>query len=162
MVPLRIAGGEVILLVEQRVIGDVHLPVHAEQRPVGVDDRGRVPVDAGGLALEERDDDDDAELSRELLHRAHGRSGDRLREVEPLALLRFAEVRGVEQLLEADDSRPARRGLADALGCTREIRLEIVAHPLLYETDGEWFVRHRREVEVDGRESSRNRAASGR
>ena len=46
--------------------------------------------------------------------------GNRLGEVEALALLRFAEVRRVEELLEADDLRAARRGFANALDGRRD------------------------------------------
>jgi hypothetical protein len=45
-----VAGGEIELLVVQRIIRDVHLPVDAEQRAVGVDDRGGVVVEPGPAA----------------------------------------------------------------------------------------------------------------
>ena len=58
----RVAGDEVVLLVEQRIVRDVHLAIHAQQRAVGVDDRGRVAVDAARLPLEDRHDEHDLEL----------------------------------------------------------------------------------------------------
>ena len=41
-----VARREVVLLVEQRVVRDVHLAIHAEQAAVGVDDGGRIAIDA--------------------------------------------------------------------------------------------------------------------
>src|ERR1700735_1816857 len=51
----RIARREVVLLVEERVIRNVHLAVDAEERAIGVDDRGRIAVDARGLPLGKRE-----------------------------------------------------------------------------------------------------------
>ena len=105
IVEMPVARGEVVLLVEQRVVRDVHLPVDAEQAAIGVDDRRRVPVDAGGLPLEDRHDDDDRQLARQRLHRVGRRPGNRFGEIEAIALLRLAEVERVEQLLQADNLR---------------------------------------------------------
>ena len=105
VVEMPVARGEVILLVEQRVVGDVHLPVDAKQAAIGVDDRRRVPVEAGGLPLENRHDDHDGQLAGKLLHRVGRRPGNRFGEIEAIALLRLAEVERVEQLLQADDLR---------------------------------------------------------
>ena len=60
----QIAGREIKLFVVERIVGDVHLAIDAQQRAVGVEDRGGVVVQAGGAALEERSDDHDAELAR--------------------------------------------------------------------------------------------------
>ena len=103
---VRVARREVELLVEERIVGDVHLPIRAEERAVGVDDGGGIPVDTSGLSLEDRYDDYQLELFRHLPHPVDGRPGDRLGQIEALVLLRFAKVRRVEQLLEADDLRP--------------------------------------------------------
>ena len=54
----EVAGGEVVLLVIERIIGDVHLAIAAAERAVGVEDDGRVVVEPGGAALEDRADDD--------------------------------------------------------------------------------------------------------
>ena len=48
-----VAGGKVELLVEERIVRDVHLPVNAEELAVGVNDRSGVVVEAGGALLEE-------------------------------------------------------------------------------------------------------------
>src|SRR6266700_3373936 len=41
-----VAGREVILLIIKRIVGDVHLAKDAEERAVGVEDRGRIMIDA--------------------------------------------------------------------------------------------------------------------
>ena len=83
----EVAGREVELLVVERVVGDVHLAVLAEERAVGVDDRGRVVVEPLGALLEERRDDHHAELARELRQRLGGRARDRLGEREVAVVL---------------------------------------------------------------------------
>jgi hypothetical protein len=53
---------EVELLVIERIVGDVHLPIEAPDRTVGVQhDRG-IMVNAGGAPLEDGTYNDDAEL----------------------------------------------------------------------------------------------------
>ncbi len=75
----EVAGREIELLVEERIVRDVHLAILAEQRAVGVDDRGGVVVEARRALLEERGDDDDAVLLRELAEtpRCSGRESAR-------------------------------------------------------------------------------------
>ena len=62
----EVAGREVVLLVVERVVGDVHLAIEAAERAVGVEDDRRVVVDPGRAALEDRADDDHPGLSRDL------------------------------------------------------------------------------------------------
>ncbi len=50
----EIAGREIKFFVIERVVGDVHLAINAQQRAVGIEHRRRVVVEAGGAALEER------------------------------------------------------------------------------------------------------------
>src|SRR5688572_7569451 len=112
VIEMSVTRREVVLLVEQRIVWDVHLPIYAEQRAVGIDHRRRVPVDAGRLALEDRHDDHDRQLAGEPLHGVGRRTGNRFSQVEPVALLRFAEIQRVEQLLQADDLCPLTGRLA--------------------------------------------------
>ena len=110
VVLVDLARREVVLLVIERIVGDVHLAVDAEERAVGVDHGGRVVVHAGAALLEDRHDEDDAELLGERAHALDDRPGDRLGEIEALGVGDLAEVGGVEELLEADDLRAALRG----------------------------------------------------
>ena len=122
---------------EQRIVGDVHLPVDAKQAAIGVDDGRRVPVEAGGLPLENRHDDHDRQLAGELLHRVRRRPGNRFGEIEAVALLRLAEVERVEQLLQADDLRAASgRVPHEPLGAP-EVALRIRIRMILDDPDGE-------------------------
>src|ERR1700692_1485529 len=48
----QIAGREIKLFVIERIIGNMHLAIDAQQRAVGVEDRRGVVVQAGGATLE--------------------------------------------------------------------------------------------------------------
>ena len=112
-----VARAEVELLPEALDLGDVLLAELAEVRPVGVDDRRRVVVHAGLDDLVHRQHDDHPELFGHGLEALRRRTvGDLLGVVVELGVLHLAEVRPVEQLLEADDlgtfgRRVARRSL---------------------------------------------------
>ena len=77
------------------------------------------------------------ELLRELLHRVGRRPGNRLGEIEALALLRLAEVRRVEQLLEADDLRALVGGFADARDRALDVLVDVVRDCFLYDSYSE-------------------------
>ena len=111
-----------------------YTPEHAA---VGVDDDGGVPVDAGRLPLEQRHDQHDGQLAREARHRVRRRAGNRLGEIEAIALLRLAEVRRVEQLLEADDLRTAAGRLAHQPLGARDVGRGVGRRVILDEADGE-------------------------
>ena len=93
----------------------MHLPVLAQVPAVGVDDGGGVVIQPLGALLEERGDDDDAELGRERGERLGGRARDRLGQVEEPVVLHLAEVLAAEELLQADDLGAPRGGIPDAL-----------------------------------------------
>jgi hypothetical protein len=132
-----VARREIELLVEERIVGDVHLAIHAEQGPVRVDDCRGVSIHAACLPLEDRNDQNDAELFRHLLQGRRGRSRNRLGDVEPLVSLRLREVRRVEQLLQANDLRTARRRFPDARDRGLERELQIVGRGILNDPDSE-------------------------
>ncbi len=95
---------------------DVGLAVLAEVSAVVVDHRGGVVVDAFLLELVDRDDEGDVMLARQVLHQPDGGAvGDRLGEIVPAGGLLGAEVRAVEDLLQADDLRAGFRGLPDVI-----------------------------------------------
>src|SRR5487761_8452 len=97
-----VARPEVELLPEAGKVRKVVLAVLAEVRPVGVDHRGRVVEEARLLDLVHRQHHDQAELGGELREALGDRAGDRLGVLVELRLLHLAEVRSVEELLEAD------------------------------------------------------------
>ncbi len=89
------------------------LAVLAEVAAVGVDHGGGVVVDPGLVLLVDGDDQDEAELAGEFAHPPHGGAvGDGLGPAVVLRVLHLAEVRGVEDLLEAEDLRALRGRLA--------------------------------------------------
>ena len=134
----EVARREVEFLVKQRVVRDVHLPVFAEVRAVGVDDRSGVVVEARAAFFEKRGDDDDAALLRQPGHRRGARAGDLLGELEVFVILDLAEILRGEKLLQADDLRAAVRRLGGLGERLREVfaRLRGAAH--LDETEGDF------------------------
>ena len=112
--------------------------------PVGVDHRRGVVVDALGvlILLVHRHDEDHAGLLRQLLHALRGRAvRDVLGVAEVLRVLDLAEVRAVEQLLEAHHLRAIGRGLARVVHVLLDHRL-LVAGPLRLEQRGADDSRH--------------------
>ena len=110
--PAEVAGLEVVLLPEALDLRDVVLAVLAEHRAVGVDHRGGVVVVAGALDLEHRHDEHHPGLPGQRLHPRDRRPvRHRLGPAVVLGLLDLAEVRRVEDLLEAHDLRALLRGL---------------------------------------------------
>src|SRR6202035_535892 len=105
-----VARPEVELLPEAGKVREVVLAVLAEVRPVGVDHRGRVVEKARLLDLVHRQDHDHVELGRELREALGDRAGHRLGVLVELRLLHLAEVRSVEELLEADHPGALRGG----------------------------------------------------
>src|SRR5712671_1671170 len=73
----EVPGREIKLLVIERVVGNMHFSVRAEQRTVRVNDRRCVMVNTGGALLEERSNDYDFVVSRQLLKRLGARSWNR-------------------------------------------------------------------------------------
>ena len=97
-----VAGPEVELLPEPLDLRDVLLAELAEVGPVGVDDGRGVVVQAGLLDLVHRQHEHHPELLGHGLEALRRRAvGDRFGVVVVLRLLHLAEVRAVEQLLEA-------------------------------------------------------------
>ena len=101
----EIAGREIKFLVEQRVVGNVHLPIDAEQRTVRVNDGGGVVINAGGALFEQRGNDDDLVFFGEFLESVGARPGNFFRELEILVVLALAKILRAEQFLRADDLR---------------------------------------------------------
>ena len=101
----EVAGSEIKFLVEERVVGNVHLAIDAEERAVGVDDGGGVVIKAGGALLEKRGDDDDGMFFGEFLKGGGAGAGDGLGQFEIIVVLALAEILGAEQFLGADDLR---------------------------------------------------------
>ena len=78
----EVARSEIKFLVIERIVRNVHLAVFSEERSVGVQNHGRIVVDAGGAALEERSDDHDFQFAREFRERFGRRARDRLGKLE--------------------------------------------------------------------------------
>ncbi len=75
----EVARGEVELLVEARIVGDVHLAVLAGDAAVGFEDHRGVVVQAGRAALEQRADQHHAVLLGQLAQALGAGAGDAAR-----------------------------------------------------------------------------------
>src|SRR5205085_9927211 len=116
---------------------DVHLGLEAKDGAVCVDHGGRVAIETSRLPLENRSDDHDGQLARQALHRCRRRAGNGFGEIEPVELLRLAEVLRVKKLLQADDLRAATGGFTDLLFGPREVVPGIPSRVVLDQTDRE-------------------------
>ena len=61
-----------------QVVRNVNFAIHAEQRAVGIDDRGGIMINARAALLEQRDDQHHAAALGQALKRLRRRAGDRL------------------------------------------------------------------------------------
>ena len=117
----EVAGGEVELLVVEGVVGDVHLAVDVGDAAVLFDGDGGVVVEAGGAALEEAGDEDDAGFAADAGEDVGGGAGDGFGEVEEGVVFALAEVLGAEELGEADEGGALAGGFVDSLGGLVEV-----------------------------------------
>src|SRR5215471_7530017 len=138
----EVAGAEVVLLPEALHLRDVVLAVLAEEGAVGVDHRGGVVVDALLLFLVDRHDQHHLVLPRHVAHQPDcGAVGHPLGPGVPLRLLYLAEVRAVEEFLQASDTSALRRGIADRGHRVLHHRV-LVACPLLLNQGGTYDIGH--------------------
>ncbi len=155
----EVAGGEVELFVEERVVGDVHLAVDGGDGVGGggcrvhvsvwlsvwvsvwlsVEGDGGVVVEAGGAAFEEGGDEDDAVFAGYGGEGLGGRAGDGFGEVEEGVIFALAEVLGAEELGEADEVRAEVGGLLDAADGFAEVEVRVGGHGHLDEGDLDGF-----------------------
>src|SRR5215217_9021382 len=111
----QVAGPEVELLPEPPHVRQVGLAVLAEIAAVRVQHGRGVVKHAGLLLLVHRQDHDQPEVPGERLEPLDRGAGHRLGVVVELRVLDLAEVRPVEQLLEADDLGALRGGFPRVL-----------------------------------------------
>ena len=94
-------------------------------RAVVFDGDGGVVVEAGGAALEEAGDEDDAGFAADAGEDVGGGAGDGLGEAEEGVVFALAEVLGAEELGEADEVGALAGGFVDALGGFVEVELGV-------------------------------------
>ena len=98
---------------------------------------GRVVVEAGGAALKERGDDDDAQLAGEFAEACCRGSGNRLGQIEEPDVFALAEVLSAKKLRQADDvgtalGRLANVAMADSRFASGSGPMLIWTRPTLY------------------------------
>ena len=101
----QVSGSEIELLVEERIVRDVHLAVLAGNGTVRVHYHGGIVIDTGGAALKEGEHDNHAQFLGQGAERLGGRAGNRFGQVAELSVLFLAEIEAVMQFLEHDQLR---------------------------------------------------------
>lgn len=130
----EVAGREIEFLVVGGIIRDVHLAVFAGDGAVLVQHYGRVVVQAGSTALEERGDDHHAQLLGQGTKTLGRRTGDGLGLVEEVHVLGLTEVEAVVKFLK-DDQFCSLMGQVSDLGTeTLDIALDVGSIVLLNDT----------------------------
>src|ERR1019366_10351434 len=120
-----VAGREVIFFVISRPFGYVRLAIAAEYGAVRIDHHQRIIEDVIGM-FEHADRQHHPEFARQLAKMFHGRvTVQGLGEFEMMRRVILAKIRGLEQLLNQDHVRAARRSLADQFLGARHIGVAI-------------------------------------
>ena len=110
----EVARGEVELLVEGRIVRDVHLAIDAGDRARAVKDDGGVVIEPRSTTLEQRADHDQAQFLGQRADAFGRRARNGLGTVELIDAFVLAEIRAVVQLLQQHQLRTGARGLAQA------------------------------------------------
>ena len=137
----EVAGREIKFFVVERIVGDVHFAVFAEERAVGVEDGAGVVINAGSAAFEEGDNENNFFSFGDLRERVGGRAGNGLREVEEVGVFDAAEIFAQKKFVERDDLRAARSRFANFVDGARKIFVGIVRAAHLHEANRK-FVWH--------------------
>ncbi|KAF5028225.1 hypothetical protein DSECCO2_661300 [anaerobic digester metagenome] len=133
--PVAVPGQKIDLLVEERIVGDVHLPVGREQPSIGVDHHGGVVVLAGYSPLVDRNDDHDTVLPGKRRERFGRRPGDRLGVAGSIRILVLREVGGPVEFLQAENPRTFRDRRFRHTEGAFQVAAGILAHRRLDEAD---------------------------
>jgi len=119
----------------------MHLAVFAEERSVSIKNRAGIVIDAGGAALEKRNDQRDFLSFGEFGKFFRRRAGHRFRKIEKLGIFGAAKVFAEKQFVERNNLRAARRCLADFLDGARQIFFRVRRAFHLHQANGK-FVCH--------------------
>src|SRR5882724_7892728 len=95
----KIAGSEIKFFIIERIVGNMHFAVFAEEAAVGVEYGAGVVVDARGSALKKRNYQDDFLLLGYFCECFGGRAGNWLGEVEKIRIFLTAEIFATEKFM---------------------------------------------------------------
>lgn len=97
--------GEVKFLVKQRVIGNMHLAVNPQERPVRIQYGRRIMIESRRPFFEKRRDDHHFILFCNCGKSLRRRPGNTLRQRKIRMVLALAKILGFEELVRADNFR---------------------------------------------------------
>src|ERR1035437_1476491 len=135
----KIAGSEIKLFVVERIVGNVHLAVDAAQCAIGIENRGRVVIEAGSALLKERSDQHDFILQSRSGELLRARAWDWLREIEQSGVFALAEILCLKELGQADNVRALACRFRNAVKRFGQIVGRLGAARHLDQGDGEFF-----------------------
>jgi hypothetical protein len=120
-----------------RVVGDVHLAIHAGRRAVGIEDHGGVVKEPGAPPLEHAAHEHHAVRLGGGGQPVGERPGHRLGLGELPVVLGLAGILAGEEFLEADDLRPLLRRGGDAGDGLDDVGLAVGGAGRLHEADAD-------------------------
>ena len=123
---------EIELLVEARIVRNMHLAVLAGDAAVLLDHDSRVVVKSRSPPFKQREDKHDAEFPGNGAETLRGRSRNGLRQVTQRGILGLAEVDRIMKLLKHNKFRSTGRTLADVLCKFGDVRLDVRRTALLH------------------------------
>ena len=123
---------EIELLVEARIVRNMHLAVLARYASVLLDHDSRVVVKSRSPPLEKREDKHDPEPLGQVAEIFGGWSWNRLRKVTKRGILGLTKVNRVMKLLKHNKFRPFGRTFTDVLRKFGDVRLYVCRAALLH------------------------------
>src|SRR5205814_1391290 len=93
----EVSGGEIVLLVIERIVRYVHFAVDAFDGSIRVDDGSCVVIEAARAFFKEGSDDNYFVLPRNFAEFVGGRTGNGLSKVEQSSVLALTEILGTEE-----------------------------------------------------------------
>ena len=130
----QVARGEIELLVVGWIVRDVHLAVFACYAAILLQNDCGVVVQAGSTTLEQRGNDDYAQLFRQVAKEIGGRAWDGLCQVEVIDTLHLTKVQGVVQFLQHDEFSTLLSQFLDFLSQPLAVVSPVAGVVLLYQS----------------------------
>ena len=128
----QIARREIELLVEARIVRNMHLAVLARYASVLLDHDSRVVVKSRSPPLEKREDKHDPEPLGQVTEIFSGRSRDCLRQVAERRVFGLAEVHRIVKFLEHNQFSALGGAFTDVLSQFGDVRLYVCRAALLH------------------------------
>src|SRR5262249_23853765 len=135
----QVTGREIVLLVIERIVRNMHLAVKPKKATVRVQDGCGVVIDADRSFFEDRGDDNGLTIPGNRGKGVRSRTGNGLRQVKKCGILALAEIRGAKQFLQADYVGAGGRSLTDSGHGSRQVGFEVRSAAHLHQANADGF-----------------------